>query len=1226
MKKTQRFLAFFLALLMLIPLTAFAKPPVAQGEYVRNKILSAADLLGLLSDASAGEAERNFLDRFYEVEIRYNAAVPGGLISVSGGAATAGGGYTTKAEDGRTITWNPQGSVLLKDGVATVSYKGALTVPKADANALLNYVYGQAVLAKAAEDEIAAYNKQLNDHNTYAALKKQYDKDVASYEKYTKWKNSIYKSWETKYLANKDAWDKYDAYQAALTKYNADKAAYDTDYAAWLKEKEQYPKDKEAYNQYLINQGKIDLALRPIESMFIDYGFWNGSKYGLDDQIGVRSLYEALQNEDLVAMLLQYQDKLCAATSLTRAEFQALKKTSDELNAMLRQYAEKREVSQKEAFLYYKANYVSIRDKFNHLYDEMTVILKPTVYTLMCAAIDEEYGNLAPYKKWRIKNVLCQIYMASRCIDDASTRSAKWFFYADDGDEHEYLYADLINQAQIIEDLNQSDPSALAWKDNPGVPFLRNEPVAPKLTAEYAPKPTDERMDASSAPKYPYGAVPSEPGTPPTYVEKPSAVAQDRYDTVARCAEILVAYKAGEIVRRTEYTSDAVAYLSETVSRRYDPATGNSSESVYNEKGELSSESEVATEWSGEGKTYVLLGFLEDHDGLCYYPIYEEEDLVFDVVFRSEGQEILRQKYAYGQTPSPNVIPRKASTNTHTYTFSGWDPVLSLVKGDAVYDARFTEEERLYTITFLYREKEGTTVKDVQLTETHPWGATLMAPITEPSYIDGVYLYEFIGWNGEIVPVSGNAVYAVQYRKTPLVIDPDDPEGDEPEIDVPETEPPETESAEDRDTESVGESSEADTESAEAGTNPDREETTESLPDESMDTESDEAEESTDRESATDSEGSIDSVTDEEESESETESETQGGTSGSKPSISIDDSEYGKYIVHSEANAINCKTLITVANLQDKTLTFDFSKSGITLDVSKEAVDAFLTSGVAKIELLISEETNEIGIALYDSHEERVYPKGHMTLRIPVETLNEGRICLRKYYSDGSFENLEHITATGGAFTFDADVSFTYGTVRYYTVTVKMDGEEPRVYEAVAGTWFPLHLEPPTGKKIDSMILVKVGETKENKLDTTDGFAMPDCNVELIVTYSDILYRIEFRYRGGTDVKMYKEGETIQIPTIPMTVTENGVVYTFNGWNIAVHKDERALGDRVYEAQYVVLSEEEAADKGDEGAMRGVWRYWILPYGSLALGVIAVLTVGIILTVKLVKKRKKKSK
>ena len=1229
MTRMKRFLSFFLAILMLMPLTAVAKPASAEGEFVINRILSAADLLGLLSGSSVGEAEKDYLDRFYAGEIRYNAAIPGGLITVSGGTATAVGGYITKTSDGRSIVWNPDGAVTMRDGVAEVTYRGALSIAKTDANRLLNYVYDEAVNAKAAEDEIAAYDRQLLAHKEYTEKKKQYDADLKAYTNYENWKKNVYDRWQESYLENKAAWDAYDAYVAAKKQFEEDTKAYEADHAAWLLEKARYEQDVKTYEQYLKNKGTVDIALRPMESMFIDYGFWDGSKYGLDDEIRVRSLYDALQNEDLVRMLLQYQDKLCAATSLTRAEFQKLKTTSDELNAILRQYAEKRERSPKEAFLFYQANYVSIRDKFNHLYESMAEILKPSVYTLMCAAMDEEFGSLAPYKKWRIKNVLCQIYMVSQCLDDTSTRTVKWKFFADNGDEHEYLYGDLINQSQILEDLNRSNPTGLSWQDDPGVPSLRAEPQPPKSNATYAEKPTDERESEADAPQYP-GTIPSHPGEEPKYVAEPKRVADEKYDTVARCATILEAYKRGEISRRSERSSDATVYVKETVRRRYDPKTGEGAESIYNEKGELSSESLVATHWSGDGRTYVLLGFLEDPDGLCFYPIYAVEDTVFEVTFRSEGKVVLKQKYAYGQMPKPKITPTKAPTNTCVYTFSGWDPVLSLVKGDATYDAVFSESERLYTVTFLYREQVGAEIKDVSLTETHPWGAALTAPRTVEEYIDGLYLYEFIGWNKEIVSVAGDAVYAVQYRKTLLIEDPDDSENHDTEIDQPEppveTEPPTVETDPPAvDTERAPEESleiEDGEESMSGGSETSR--NTEASTDRDPEPEDGTSTTDTAEVKPEDGTAAVDTEPKPEqtESEAETESESESEPEPEKP-YEIDYREFdNKYVIKCNKTKGDFGGLIRLAATKGSTMTFSFVKESVELKASAEATRAFYEKGVSRVELLLDAGTGGrgVGVAFYDKEGARVYPAGYMTLTIPADLEGEGRGCLRRYSADGSHEDMTEVTESKGMLTFEADASSTYGTVRYYTVKVKI-GETETVYEREAGEWIPLTVTPPLHFRTDALILTRSGETEGIRLETTDGFTVPSYSCEVTVTFAEILYTVEFRYRGGSYVKAYRYGDTITAPMIPLTVTEGDTVYTFIGWNDSF---SLATEDRVIEALYEALTVEEAADKGDEGAMEGVVRYWILPAVGIALGVIAVLTVGIILTVKLLRKRRKK--
>ena len=1165
MTRLKRFLTFFLAGLMVFPMAVLAKPASAEGEYVRYKILDAKDMLSLLIGAPVGEEEAEFLDRFYEGEIIYNSAIPGGLITVADGSATAGG-YTTQTTLGQTIFWTPEGAILMNGGVAEATYRGALTISKAEANRLLNFVYDAAADAAAAESEIAEFDQKKIERQNYLEELSRHESEQTAFNRYKNWEKNKYNPWVVKYQNNKAAWDAYDAYMIEKERFDQAYAVWEADHAAWQAEKKQHDDAKKAHETYLINAGKINSALLPVESMFIDYGNWDGSTYGLDDEIGVRSLYEALQNEELVTMLLDNKGLLQKYDNKKYNDdyFKKLEQTSAELKGLLRQYAEKRENSQKEAFLFYKENYTAIRDKFNDLYGKMTEVFNnPTIYASMCVVIEEKFGNLAPYKKWRIKNVLCQIYVVSQCIDDQSTRKGNWSFYKDDGDPKDYTYAELLNQEQILTDSNKADPSALTWQDvEPEIPVLRSEPVKPIPTYSDAPRPTEARMSESSAPKYDR-EIPSDPGDSPAFVEEPSPVPQERYEALRRCEDILAVYKSGELSHRASFEEDATVYLSETVCRRYDIETGNSAESIYNEKGELSSEEEVATEWEGGGKTYVLLGFMEDSDGLCFYPIYEIEDQVFEVVFFSEGEEILRQKYAYGQTPKPNLTPTKEATNTHTYTFGGWSPVLSPVKGNAAYEAVFSAADRLYTVTFRFRTETDGTEKEVERSAFYFWDAQPTIPETIEGYIDGIYRYVFCGWDQSVSPVTGDAVYTALYEKNVLVEIP----GESEDLEGPED--PEV---------------------------PENPEDPEAPPEEP--------------------EGNEPPPTD-------------------MPTVSDDGFSY---LVESNKNTVGCENLIQISALEEKTMTFRFSAENVVLAIDLDAVRSLCVKQVKRVQLItvgesdkrsVALEERRVGVAFYDKNGERVYPDGYMTLTIPARTVSEGRLCLCRYGADGTTEVLGNVRPQNGAFVFAADAASTYGTVRLYTVTVQA-GDVEKTYEAEAGAWIPLALTPPLHHQVDSMILIRGEETEGVKLEIADGFTMPQYDGVLTVTFSEILYRIEFRYHGGSEIKEYRYGEVIVPPTIPLSMIEEGICYNFIGWNDSIGI---VTEEKIFDAIYEILTEEEIADDEEGSSLMGLVRRWLIPLVIILLpwAVLALLSgvgfiagiVGLVNLIKYVRKRKK---
>ncbi len=59
-------------------------------------------------------------------------------------------------------------------------------------------------------------------------------------------------------------------------------------------------------------------------------------------------------------------------------------------------------------------------------------------------------------------------------------------------------------------------------------------------------------------------------------------------------------------------------------------------------------------------------------------------------------------KVSYGATPSyDGNTPTKAGNSKYTYTFNGWTPTVSAVKGDAEYTATFTSTPKSYTVTYM---------------------------------------------------------------------------------------------------------------------------------------------------------------------------------------------------------------------------------------------------------------------------------------------------------------------------------------------------------------------------------------------------------------------------------------------------------------------------------------------------------------------------------------------
>lgn len=71
-------------------------------------------------------------------------------------------------------------------------------------------------------------------------------------------------------------------------------------------------------------------------------------------------------------------------------------------------------------------------------------------------------------------------------------------------------------------------------------------------------------------------------------------------------------------------------------------------------------------------------------------------DAYSTITFTDEDGTVLQSdKVAYGETPSyTGKTPAKPETDQYTYTFAGWDPEITAVKGDATYKALYTSTKK----------------------------------------------------------------------------------------------------------------------------------------------------------------------------------------------------------------------------------------------------------------------------------------------------------------------------------------------------------------------------------------------------------------------------------------------------------------------------------------------------------------------------------------------------
>ena len=130
-------------------------------------------------------------------------------------------------------------------------------------------------------------------------------------------------------------------------------------------------------------------------------------------------------------------------------------------------------------------------------------------------------------------------------------------------------------------------------------------------------------------------------------------------------------------------------------------------------------------------------------------------------------------KFGVGSTPfyDPNNddvpnVPEKAGDAQYSYSFSGWDPALVPVEGEAAYTAQFEQHVNTYHITFANVDGKG-----AQHQLEYAYGETPEYSGVVSMYSDGTYLYSFRAWKQTtdqqeyttLPVVVGNETYTAQY-------------------------------------------------------------------------------------------------------------------------------------------------------------------------------------------------------------------------------------------------------------------------------------------------------------------------------------------------------------------------------------------------------------------------------------------------------------------------------
>ena len=212
----------------------------------------------------------------------------------------------------------------------------------------------------------------------------------------------------------------------------------------------------------------------------------------------------------------------------------------------------------------------------------------------------------------------------------------------------------------------------------------------------------------------------------------------------------------GDVIYKACFTKKPRSYVI-----TWEDETGKTIDTTTVEYGEKPTHTDIAKE-SDAQYSYAFSGWEPDiesvtGDATCRAS-FRKELRSYTITWEDEtGKTIDTTTAEYGKKPTHADI-KKGSDSQYSYTFSGWEPEIQTVTGDATYRASFQKELRSYIITWQNDTGETFDTTTVKYGEKPTY---ITIPIKES---DEQYTYEFSRWEPEIKPVTGDATYKATFK------------------------------------------------------------------------------------------------------------------------------------------------------------------------------------------------------------------------------------------------------------------------------------------------------------------------------------------------------------------------------------------------------------------------------------------------------------------------------
>lgn len=688
--------------------------------------LSASEIFYRIYGSYPPPAEQAYLDQLSGITLRYTDLIPPSIVSAhydgeTGILDVTVPTYTYTASNGVLVEWVPEKATL--EGV--------------------DRSFDQNGEEYTCRFEELFYSKDFDLHVTFRwlaeipaeAVDQLLTKPSLEGMEALKIVEEYESAYLNPYLEMLKKYEVWAAYQQALkdhAQYLSDLAQYEKDleiYKSYLIKYEQYLKDLASYEAYL--QNKADWEHFFAYQVFLENDLENYNEYLLyqskvNKVLSNLAILESLFTADshnwtfypslmgnTVTSVISRKDELitagCDANNIDTAE-QATK----ELRSMLEEYAALR-----------TAEYASEHDKTASLYAYYTAHYKELgkSFANLYGALGSLYENWFVYEKAKVEGKLerfqqfiGQLYVTATCLNDSDdeygTRLENWELRMETQSEGRGLrLSEIVEPINLIEDNNDSDPKNALMPETEVERVEAVEPIEkPSVTLSPVPKPKE--IPALKEPQAPAFVEAPDRDNPPPAAPHPGEV-PPRPKMEEALWNLALALRDGSVPKRdAEGLSHSIS-LSKTVA--------------------------------------------------CPISIHNLKTVTF---YDADGTTVLYQQMVnYGESVTYGGPSMSKTDPYYVYSFRGW--VLfdgTPAKFDQVFEnlsifANYQVERRLYRIRWIL---------DGVVNDTYYHYGELPKPPVPTEKPGGVdMMYQFTGWDKEIVSVTENATYTGGFELVP---------------------------------------------------------------------------------------------------------------------------------------------------------------------------------------------------------------------------------------------------------------------------------------------------------------------------------------------------------------------------------------------------------------------------------------------------------------------------